>query len=716
MGTGLGLAIVYRIVREHKGDIGIRSVPGQGTEVEVRLPRVPVRRAPAGGGRPAAVTAALRAAAARHPDRAAALGLGALVVLLFAPALSGQRVFFQRDVYAYWTPHMENAVQAVAEGGWPAWTPYVAFGRPLLADPSLQLFYPPTWLNLVMRPSTYYTWFVAAHAWAAGFGLYLLARRMGLGPGGAALAGALWTASGPLLSAVNLFHHFAGAAWIGWVLLMLVRALQAPGLGSAVALGAAAGGQALAGSADMCLLTAVAAALYAAVFVWSGAGARAQRLVKGARAAAIGLVIAAGIGAVQWLPALALLRQGARAAQDLAVSSTWSVHPASLVDVLVPRLVADLPLTPPLRHALFEGRGPFLVSLYMGAAALPLVLLALVGPADPLRRWAVLAVLFFGVAALGRHTAVYPLLASAPPLSLLRYPTKYVLPAALFWALLAGLGLEVFTRRWSAALAPRARVVLAAAAALAVAGFLCALRLRQSPTLLGEWAAAEGAPAAAGKLALAGVFLLAAAAAVGARLLQPRLVAPLAVAVATLALADLTWAGWRVNPLAPAALYRYRPPVAERIAAQSAEPRLYVRQETTEQLNALLVRGPGGWDSQEGWSLGAADQLVPPIGARWRIAGSYDGDFTGLAAPAVSVFSLILPAVAGEEVSLKLLRLAAVTHVTALRERPFPALEEIAAFPSVFSLPVRLFRVPDPLPRVYVVGGARPARSRRTRP
>lgn len=43
IGTGLGLAIVYRIVREHKGDIGIRSVPGQGTEVEVRLPRVPVR-------------------------------------------------------------------------------------------------------------------------------------------------------------------------------------------------------------------------------------------------------------------------------------------------------------------------------------------------------------------------------------------------------------------------------------------------------------------------------------------------------------------------------------------------------------------------------------------------------------------------------------------------------------------------------------------------
>jgi two-component system, NtrC family, sensor histidine kinase PilS len=38
MGTGLGLAIVYQIVREHRGDIDLRSTPNQGTVVEVRLP------------------------------------------------------------------------------------------------------------------------------------------------------------------------------------------------------------------------------------------------------------------------------------------------------------------------------------------------------------------------------------------------------------------------------------------------------------------------------------------------------------------------------------------------------------------------------------------------------------------------------------------------------------------------------------------------------
>jgi two-component system sensor histidine kinase PilS (NtrC family) len=42
MGTGLGLAIVYRIVRDHHGDIRLRSIPGQGTELEVRLPLVTV--------------------------------------------------------------------------------------------------------------------------------------------------------------------------------------------------------------------------------------------------------------------------------------------------------------------------------------------------------------------------------------------------------------------------------------------------------------------------------------------------------------------------------------------------------------------------------------------------------------------------------------------------------------------------------------------------
>lgn len=39
-GTGLGLAIAYRLVRQQRGDITVRSAPHQGTEVQVRLPLI----------------------------------------------------------------------------------------------------------------------------------------------------------------------------------------------------------------------------------------------------------------------------------------------------------------------------------------------------------------------------------------------------------------------------------------------------------------------------------------------------------------------------------------------------------------------------------------------------------------------------------------------------------------------------------------------------
>jgi hypothetical protein len=652
--------------------------------------------------------------AARHPDGTVAAALAALACALFAPAVLGQRVFFQRDILAYWHPHIENAVQAVAEGGWPTWTPYVSFGRPLLADPSLQLLYPPTWLNLLVSPTAYYAVFAVAHLWGGGFGLYRLARAAGLSVPAAGVTGALWMASGPLLSAVNLFHHFAGAAWMPWVLLMAARTLARPSLSSGLALGAVAGGQALAGSADMCLLTGIAAVLQAAAFLRQAPGRLSERLLAVARAGAVGAVFAALLAAVLWLPALNLFLRGARASQDFWVRTAWSIHPASLADLFVPRLMAELPLRADLRALLFDGRRPFLLSLYAGIATLPLVGVALAAAAHPLRRWALYGLAFFLVAALGRHTTAYAVLAAAPPLSIVRYPAKYMVPASLFWALLAGRGLQVVSERWSDPLRRRADAVTAASGLVALGLLGAALWIGRAPggpldaVLTGGGAAARAGVAArlataAATLAVAGVLLWRRARRAGAGWLV--------AAWAALAIGDLAMASRGVNVLAVPALARYRPPVADRILSESEAPRVHVRQESAEQLNDWLVRGPRGWDSEEGWILGAHDLLVPPIGARWRIAGSYDGDFTGLGQPALPVFSLVLPALADHALAVKLLRIGAVTHVTSLRERPYAGLRPRADFASVFDRPVRLHQVPDPLPRLYVVGGARTASS-----
>jgi signal transduction histidine kinase len=38
MGTGLGLSISYGIIKEHNGNIDVKSRPGEGTFVKITLP------------------------------------------------------------------------------------------------------------------------------------------------------------------------------------------------------------------------------------------------------------------------------------------------------------------------------------------------------------------------------------------------------------------------------------------------------------------------------------------------------------------------------------------------------------------------------------------------------------------------------------------------------------------------------------------------------
>ena len=294
----------------------------------------------------------------------AAAFLTALVAAVFADAFTTARVFFRRDIHAYWYPHMAVVRRAVAEGSWPLWNPFVGFGAPLLADATFQLAYPPTWLAIVLAPALHLKLMAIGHCLLAAFGAAALVRRFGLGWTAAGAAGAAYALSGPFLSAANLFHHYAGAAWLPWLLLALEDLIRRPGPASALWLGLVAGAQMLAGSGDMCL---AGATLGTARLGWllarehPGSG----RLLSLAGSGALAATLALALGAMQWLPTAERAREGSRAEQDPRTNTFWSLHPASLVDMAVPRLVADLPLSAQARGEVFEGREPLL------ACALP---------------------------------------------------------------------------------------------------------------------------------------------------------------------------------------------------------------------------------------------------------------------------------------------------------------------------------------------------------
>jgi hypothetical protein len=247
------------------------------------------------------------------------LGLALVTAVVFWEAVTGRGIFFQRDIHSYWLPLTEAFVRVVlVEGAPPVWNPYPSFGQAMAADPNCQVFYPPTWLNMIVGPATYYSILVVSHTLFAGLGAYLLLRRLGLGELAGFVGGVAWCLSGPLLAGASLYHHFAGAAWMPWVLLALESALARGTLKSGILLGLAAGLQSLAGSADLCFMTALLAAGRGVAYLTRPADRGAPWRLAGV--VAMALPLAAMVGAVQWLPARALLAGTTRASQGASVS------------------------------------------------------------------------------------------------------------------------------------------------------------------------------------------------------------------------------------------------------------------------------------------------------------------------------------------------------------------------------------------------------------
>ncbi|HVR72209.1 MAG TPA: YfhO family protein [Vicinamibacteria bacterium] len=676
--------------------------------------------APALSGAPAAAGPA--AAPGRGARAAAVLGLAAMVAFVLRGALAGG-VLFRRDVHLVWHPQVEAFVRAVAAGSWPVWDPGPMFGQPLLADPSAMVLYPFTWLNLVLRPWTYYTVFVCAHLLFSALGMRLLARRLELSRGAAFVAAALWTVSGPFLSLLDLWHHFAGAAWMPWVLLAADSALRAPALSRALRWGGAMGAQILAGSADMCAMTGLVALGLLATRADRGdlAGrANRRRLGVAAVAASFALALSAGL----WMTALDVAARSDRASLPEQIRTYWSVHPLGLAQTLLAGLWSGLPLSAEWRAALFESREPFLSSLYLGLPALALVGAALAGPRHRVRTLLAVVLIASLLLALGRHAPFYDVLvALLPPLRILRYPTKAMVPAALAWTLLAGIGFDVWARKAPVARRRWALAVLGPLAAALAAATTGATLFAAFP----DWAAAKllspAALEAERSLSVAAVALgvgaLLAVATLGlaawrARSVRAARVA--AVALAALAVADLLAAHRHTQPVAPREFYTHRPPVVEALE-RIPHGRLYAYDYTRGDAARLrragaegpLARAPEGWPLEAALAMAMQMHLAPATAGRWGLRTAYDIDYRGLYPHDVAQLTLLLRALEGTPAHARLLRLGGVSHVVALHVEGLEDLRPVAEFPGLYPEPTRLFAVPDPRPRTYAVGAARAA-------
>jgi hypothetical protein len=543
-----------------------------------------------------------------------------LCVLLYPGALLRGELFFERDLTFDWYLRLEAVGSALEQGSWPLWDTTVGFGQPLLADPGTEVLYPPTWLALGVPRSVGYTLFVVGHLLLAAVGMARLAGALGAGRIPSLLAALVWVLSGPLQSAVNLRQHFAGAAWMPWVLLAVERSIRRPGRRHFVTLTLVLGLQILAGSADLCAMTWAFGAAWAAFRLVERRRERPGRPAARLLAAA---ALAGGLTAVVWWPAAGVLGRSPRQALPEDVRTAWSVPLRGLWRFVVPLDPHRFPYSADTWTALYDSPGqPFLASLYLGLPVLAVAAIALASRRGR-RRALFLAAGAAGALAfaLGPHGPVYPAAASLlPVLRIFRYPSKATLLVAFAVALLAGLGAGGLARRRlkPPVLAWLAGTLLAVAAALAFFGE-------------GLWGQGGSLLSPALTATAGGVFAL------GARaFLRPRVVVLALVGVCA---ADLVHVHAQLNATGPASLLFDPPPTVDLVDRRD-ERRLYVYDYHSVAGTAESRLGrkdpyrhvptPSGWDERRFAALALKIYLPPPTGGLFGLEGSYDMDIRGL--------------------------------------------------------------------------------------
>ena len=620
-----------------------------------------------------------------------------------------------------WWPQVEAFVRCVAAGSWPVWDPSRGFGQPLLADPSSQILYPLTWLNLVMPSWAYYTLFAVMHLVWSGMGMGALARQLGVGPLGAFLASVVWTVSGPFLSLAQLYHHFASAAWLPWVFLAGYRLLETRRLRDAVVCALAMAAQTLAGSADMAALTLLALGLYGLVcrLDWRRPLGPANRsmLLFGALA----FVLAAGVTATLWLPTLDLATRSARWGLPTEDRTTWSVHPFALVELVLPFSLNTVRTLSPFIAEIVYPKGPWLASLYFGG---PAVLLTLWGArVAPTRLRGFLLGLGGGsvLFALGSHTPFYRLMVLLlPSLQIFRYPVKAMILTAFAWSLLVGFGLQGWrTPRTPGGIPWRQ---LTSSLLLLLAGTTVLLGTRAVPWLLPGMGAGQDPEriieTISGGLTWAGAM---SSLAIALALFRGNRIPAkpwMTVGVVAVVVGDLVGAQRALHPAAPRALATTRPAVLE-VLGRTPDTRLFVYDYSLATKNQFrrgntfanwyeLARLPVGFTPHEGLVFGVQMYLNPPTAGRWGLNGSFDLDLLGLQPKPQADLTEFLREVEDSPLHLRLLQMGGVTHVLALHPAPWwRDLVPIASVSGSFAQAISVFRVPDTLPRTYAVGNAR---------
>ena len=271
------------------------------------------------------------------------------------------------DLANMFQPWLEYARDRISAGELPLWNPYLFSGVSIVSDPQPALFYPPTWLSLIMPATRALGLILVLHVWWAALGMTGWLRSEGASWWGAIAGAAVFAFSGYTFARLQAGHLgvLTTGAWLPWGLWALGTLRKRPAWRTVAAGSLCVGMSILAGHTATFVYVAVMLGAYALHLVdWNDA----RRFLLSALVMGVSGV---ALAAVQLVPLLVNLASSSRAGTvDYEFASRFSWPVSYLVTLLVPNFFGE-----PVRTG-YWGEGVY-DELIFYVGILPLMLAAI---------------------------------------------------------------------------------------------------------------------------------------------------------------------------------------------------------------------------------------------------------------------------------------------------------------------------------------------------
>ncbi|HSW46847.1 MAG TPA: glycosyltransferase family 39 protein [Phycisphaerae bacterium] len=338
----------------------------------------------------------------------------------------------------------------LSAGRLPLWNPYNYGGIPFAANPQCSVFYPLSWLYLLVPVIHAHKWMIALHAFLAGLFMHLYLRRAGVGQTAATVACLPWMFGSYFMAnaAVGHLTMIFTMTWLPIALYCYERALESRQTRWLFWTGFVLGVQILAGEPQNCYYTALLVSTYGLIRSmgrdvsdrawWHPA--RFGRWLTGLAIIGVLAVLASGI---QFFLTAEYLFHSDRVANTYDFATNRSFPPGSFLGFLIPWSsdVRGMSFIAGEKILYVETNWEF--AGYIGIFTLVLAGLSLNVRRNPPLLAA--KVLFAGalVLMLGRYTPLYHLLyAGLPGLNLFRIPARALVIAVWALSVMAAFGLD----------------------------------------------------------------------------------------------------------------------------------------------------------------------------------------------------------------------------------------------------------------------------------